>query len=90
MRLKSWRRVLAGLIVGSLILLAVHDLAHAREQGSQPCQVCALVARTAAHAPKIAPVVVSRFFKIALVVSLEVKPANRRADRAAARDPPTS
>ncbi|HVC09218.1 MAG TPA: hypothetical protein VNH15_04690 [Elusimicrobiota bacterium] len=90
MTLKALRKIAATLVVGCLFLLAVHDLAHAKEKHPAPCQVCVMVARTAAHAAKPAPHVVSHAFLVVLAVQPELKPSSRRLSRAASRDPPAA
>jgi len=90
--LQALRRAIAALMVFSLFLLAVHDLAHAREKhpAQDHCPVCALIARTASHTAKIAPRVVSRSFLVVLAVSPRVKPVRLRLARASSRDPPAA
>jgi len=87
---KALRKIAASLVVGCLFLLTIHDLAHAKEKHPAPCQVCVMVARTAAHTAKLAPQVVTRVFQVVLAVQPELKPSSRRLSRAASRDPPAA
>ncbi|MDE2313932.1 MAG: hypothetical protein KGL04_07145 [Elusimicrobia bacterium] len=83
-------KIAAAFFAGCLFLLTIHDLAHAKEKHSAPCQVCVMVARTAAHTAKAAPHVIARAARISDAPLPAIKLVCRAPSRAASRDPPAA
>ncbi|MHB2026700.1 MAG: hypothetical protein ACYCPQ_08720 [Elusimicrobiota bacterium] len=88
--MKKFQRFIAGLAVSCLVLLAIHDLAHAKERPGTPCQVCTMALRATPHAPKARPAVVSRqrWLPFRAQIFAAIVPAH--AVSAPARDPPAA